>query len=65
MREELQEILISLAKWCKKYNKNYATMCFTDGNSYATIDVEDKDKKECDIYIEESQLEEILNKEEL
>lgn len=50
MKEELEEIVLKLAEWCKKYDKDYVTACFIDGVVMANIRADDKDYAECNVY---------------
>ena len=50
MRNELMKIALQLLEWCKKYDKDYASVAILPDSIMATVRVDDKDYKECNIW---------------
>lgn len=52
MKEELEEIVKTVMKFCNKYGKDYIDVCFINNNGMATLKYEDKDYEDLKIYIQ-------------
>lgn len=55
MKQELENIGLSLREWCMKYNKHYVSMFVFDGNIHANVDTKDIDAKDLDLFIEKEE----------
>ena len=56
MKKELEDIVIELLRWCKKYKKNYVTACYINESIMADISVKDKDYDKIRVYIAEKDI---------
>ena len=62
MKEELEQIAISLAKWCKKYGKNSVQIDFFKDAVWSSIH-DDKRHWEDEVFFEGTKLEEKMKEE--
>ena len=63
MKEELEQIAISLAKWCKKYGKDSVVIDFFKDAVWSTIN-DDTNHWEDDVFLKGTELEEKMKEEE-
>ena len=49
MKQELENIAIRLASWCKKYNKDYVSAFYINNHAFANIHYDDKDYEKINI----------------
>lgn len=52
MKKDLIKIAMDLRKWCEKYNKDYATISYVDGDLIGNVDTKDKDYNKLNIHVQ-------------
>lgn len=55
MKEELKKIALELREWAEKYNKDYITMAYVNGNLMTNLETTDEDFDKCDLFIMNSE----------
>lgn len=55
MREELKKIALELREWAEKYNKDYVTVAYVNGNLMTNLETTDEDFDKCDLFIMNSE----------